>query len=98
MSGKMVDGWIPVYKCGTDYEADLVKDRLVDAGIPAVILTHRDHAFNLNVGDMSTVKVLVSPLHESAAMQILRSVPISGADLEAAALAADPVIDDDDPD
>lgn len=92
---KTVDGWISVFSTGTDYEASLVKDRLVDAGITAVIHSRRDHAYNLNVGAMSVIHVIVQPEHRDAAEQVLRSARISDAELEAAALAANPILGED---
>ncbi|MEQ9104055.1 MAG: DUF2007 domain-containing protein [Rhodothermales bacterium] len=92
---KTVDGWISVFATGTDYEASLVKDRLVDAGITAVIHSRRDHAYSLNVGAMSDIHVIVQPEHRAAAEELLRSSRISDADLEAAAMAADPILGED---
>ncbi|MFN3597166.1 MAG: putative signal transducing protein [Rubricoccaceae bacterium] len=83
------EGWIAVFTASTDYEADLVRDRLDEAGLPAVVLTHRDHAFNLNVGDLASARVMVPPQHETAARELLAQPPVSEADLEAAALSAD---------
>jgi hypothetical protein len=82
--------WVILYRSGTDYEADLVRDRLDDAGIPAVVLTQRDHAFNLTVGDMANVNVLVPPDRVAEAQQLLASAPLSDEELERAALAANP--------
>ncbi len=84
------DGWISVCNTGTDYEANLIRDRLDDSGIKAVILTHRDQAFSLNVGDMSTIRILVQPEHEKEARRILETAPLSDEELTAAALDADP--------
>ena len=39
MSDRSYEGWVVVFHSGTDYEADIVRDRLDDAGIPAVVLT-----------------------------------------------------------
>ncbi len=89
MTNKL-EGWVTVFTSGTDYEADLVRDRLDDAGLSAVILTQRDHAFNLTVGELASVCVLVPPEQEDEARSILSARPISDAELEAAALAADP--------
>ncbi len=83
------EDWIPIYRTGTDYEADLVRDRLDDSGIPAVVLTQRDHAFNLNVGDLADVHVLVPPERVDEAIQLLGN-QLSDEDLEEAALGADP--------
>ena len=92
MKEQSIDGWVVVFQSGTDYEANIVRDRLDDAGITAVVLTHRDHAFNLTIGDMAMVRVMVSPHEKEAAMAVLHSRPVSPEELEAAALAADPVV------
>ena len=91
-----IEGWLTVFKSGTDYEADLVKDRLVDSGLSAVILTHRDHAFHLTVGDLAVVRVLVAPDQYEDAMRILQTAPLTDEELEAAALAANPRLTDND--
>ena len=95
MNEKSIDGWITVFKTTTDYEGNIVKDRLVDSGLSAVVLTHRDHAFNLTVGDMATVRVLVPPSQKDDAFRILNAEPLSDEDLDAAALASDPSLGDD---
>jgi len=92
MSNPNVDGWVTVFTSGTDYEADLVKDRLVDSGLDAVVLTHRDHAFNLNVGKMSVVRVLVSPDQADAAYAVLDAPPVSDEELTNAALSSIPIL------
>ena len=89
MSVEKYEDWIVVFTTGTDYEADLVRDRLDDAGLKAVVLTQRDHAFNLNVGDLSSVHVLTPPEEASKAYSILRE-NVTDKELEDAALAARP--------
>jgi len=86
---KIYEGWVSIFECSTDFEADLVRDRLDEEDIPAVVLTQRDHAFNLNVGDLSAVHVMVQPDDEAAARELLAEAPITDAELEAAAMAAD---------
>ena len=88
------EGWVSAFSCSTDFEADLVRDRLDEAGVSAVVLTQRDHAFNLNVGDLSPVHVMVPPQHLEAARAVVESVAFTDAELEAAALAADPHAED----
>jgi hypothetical protein len=83
-------GWVSVFECGTDFEADLVRDRLDEQEIPAVVLTQRDHVFHLNVGDLSTVHVMVPPEHEEAARRVVTEVPATDAELDQAAMSADP--------
>lgn len=82
--------WVVVHDATTDFEADLVRDRLDDHGIPAVVLTQRDHAFNLNVGDLAPVRVMVRPEDLDRARALLAEAPLSDEELERAALSADP--------
>ena len=83
------EGWVSVFECSTDFEADLVRDRLDEEGLAAVVFTQRDHSFNLNVGDLAAVHVMVRPEEEGAARNVLLEPMISDADLEAAAMSAD---------
>jgi hypothetical protein len=83
------DDWVSVFRTGTDYEADLVRDRLDDSGIPAVVLTQRDHAFNLTVGDLASVHVMVPPDRADDAVALLEQ-SLDEDELEEAALGADP--------
>lgn len=81
--------WVSIFRTGTDYEADLVRDRLDDSGIPAVVLTQRDHAFNFTVGDLASVHVMVPPNRADEAVSLLEQ-RLDDDELEAAALGADP--------
>ena len=83
------EDWVSVFRTGTDYEADLVRDRLDDSGIPAVVLTQRDHAFNLTVGDLAAVHVMVPPAQADQAVSLLEE-QLSDKELEEAALGANP--------
>ncbi len=83
------EGWVSVFECSTDFEADLVRDRLDEAGVAAVVLTQRDHSFNLNVGDLSPVHVMVQPEQEREARDVISDVSFTDEELEEAAMAAD---------
>lgn len=83
------EDWVSIFRTSTDYEADLVRDRLDDGGIPAVVLTQRDHAFNLNVGDLASVHVMVPPERADDAVSLLKQ-QLTDDELEDAALGADP--------
>ena len=83
------EDWASVFRTSTDYEADLVRDRLDDSGIPAVVLTQRDQAFNLTVGDLASVHVMVPPEQADKAVSLLEE-QLTDEELEAAALGADP--------
>jgi hypothetical protein len=88
MDDRKYEDWIAVFRTGTDYEADLVRDRLDDAGVPAVVLTQRDHAFNLTVGDLAPVSVMVPPEHVDEAAALLDSIAPTDEELERAAMDA----------
>ena len=90
MTRDRYQGWVSVFRSGTDYEAEIVRDRLVDSGIPAVILAHRDHAFNLTQGDLAQVRVMVPPDRLAEALRLLTSEPLTDDELTRIALAADP--------
>ena len=83
------EGWISVFECSTDFEADLVRDRLDEEGFAAVVFTQRDHSFNLNVGDLAAVHVMVRPEEEAAARAVVAQPGFTDAELEEAALSAD---------
>ena len=83
------ENWIAVFTTSTDYEADMVRDRLDSAGIPAVVLTQRDHAFNLTVGDLAEVHVMVQPDYEEEAHRLLQD-QFSEEELDEAARFIDP--------
>jgi hypothetical protein len=87
---KLYEGWVSVFETWTDYEADIVRDRLDSSDIPAVVLTLRDHAFNLTTGGLATVLVMVPPDQVDAAQQLLNDVPFTDEELEQAASDADP--------
>ena len=90
---RIYEDWISVFETGTDYEADLVRDRLDDSGLTAVVLTQRDHAFNLNVGDLAAVHVMVPPEDVDDARDLLDSESFSDEELNEAAMNADPDAD-----
>lgn len=88
------EDWVSVFSTTTDYEADIVRDRLADAGIAAVVHTQRDHAFNLTVGELAQVHVMVRHDQAAEARDLVDAPALSDAELEAAALAADPLAPD----
>ncbi len=90
------EGWVSVFRSSTDYEADMVRDRLDSAGIPAAVFTQRDHAFSLTVGKLAQVYVLVPPEYQSQAEDILQELPLTDEELQSAIDTSDAPSDDDD--
>ena len=88
-AARTYEGWVSVFQCSTDFEADLVRDRLDEEGLAAVVFTQRDHSFNLNVGDLAAVHVMCRPEDEAAARAVVTQPAISDAELEEAAMSAD---------
>jgi hypothetical protein len=90
MSAKNFDGWVSVFESGIDYEAEMVRDRLQSSGIEAVIMAKKDRSFQLTVGAMSRIYVLVSPDQVEEAAEMLQENTFSSDELTDAALAFDP--------
>lgn len=94
MSTPSSEQWVTVYESGTDFDADIVRDRLGSADIPAVVLTQRDHAFNFTVGDMARVKVCVPPDRLADAEALLADLSFTDEELAQASADADPFAED----
>jgi len=82
--------WVSAFETGHEYEADLVRDRLDENGIPAVVFTQRDHSFNLTIGDVASVHVMVQMDRLEDALAVLAQEPESDEDLDRASQSADP--------
>ncbi len=78
-------GWRIVFSSGTDYESELVRNRLADADIPVVLLSQRDHAWNLCHGYLAKVRVLVPEAYREEAEALLSAPPVTVEELEALA-------------
>ena len=68
----LVEGWICVYSTNTEVDAALISNYLSSCEIENQILSKRDSAYNLNVGDMSNVYVYVPQELEDATMNALK--------------------------
>ncbi|MGM0589905.1 MAG: DUF2007 domain-containing protein [Bacteroidota bacterium] len=67
-----IENWSCIYECSTDYEAEMVKNYLADQQIPANILSKRDSAYSLNVGEMALVYVYVPSEFEERAREAIQ--------------------------
>lgn len=66
-----INGWVCVYETGTEYDAEMVKSYFADQDIHSQILSKRDSAYNMNVGQMSMVYVYVPGELEEKALKAL---------------------------
>lgn len=76
-----VENWVCVYESNQEYEAQLIKNYLSDKRIPSNILSKRDSAYNLNVGDMAIVYLYVPVEFEEKARQAIKEIQESGDDI-----------------
>lgn len=80
--------WEEVFLCSTDYEANLVRARLEDAGIVSVLLNQRDHAFNLTHGSIAKIRVMVPKSMKAEALALFAAEAITDEELAEAALSS----------
>lgn len=66
-----VENWVCVMQRGTEYEVEMAKNYLSNLKIPSNILSKRDSAYNLNVGDMALVYLYVPQEFEQKARRAL---------------------------
>jgi hypothetical protein len=66
-----IENWECVYETGTNYDAEMVKNYFADQGVDSQILSKRDSAYNMNVGQMSMVYVYVPKDQVKAAEKAL---------------------------
>lgn len=83
-----IENWVCVMESGTDYEIELAKNYLSNLKIPSNILSKRDTAYSLVVGDMALVYLYVPVEFEKKARKALEeldssdSLPEEGEELE----------------
>lgn len=66
------EDWEVVFTSSQDYEAEMVRSRLEEDGIPARVLSKADHALGINIGDLAVVQVLVHPDDAEDALAMIR--------------------------
>ncbi|HYW35076.1 MAG TPA: DUF2007 domain-containing protein [Balneolaceae bacterium] len=66
-----IEDWVCVMERGTEYEIEMAKTFLTDQEIPSNILSKRDSAYSLNVGDMAHVYLYVPAEYEEEARRAL---------------------------
>lgn len=69
-----IENWVCVLERGTEYEVELAKSYLSSLKIPSNILSKRDSAYSLNVGEMSMVYLYVPKEFEKKTRKALEDL------------------------
>jgi hypothetical protein len=69
----VIEGWAQIYSTTSEMEAQLVRDNLRAEGIAAQVFSQRDMMFNLELGELSIVRLLVPVWEYEGALGIIRS-------------------------
>lgn len=66
-----IENWVCVLEASTDLEVEMAKNYLSNLKIPSNILSKRDSAYSLNIGEMAMVYLYVPVDFEKKARQAL---------------------------
>ncbi|SMO56662.1 DUF2007 domain-containing protein [Gracilimonas mengyeensis] len=66
-----IDNWVCVLEANTDLEVEMAQNYLSNLKIPSNILSKRDSAYSLNVGEMALVYLYVPVEFEKKARKAL---------------------------
>ena len=71
-----IENWACVMERGTEYEVEIAKNYLAELDIPSNILSKRDSAISVNVGEMALVYLYVPQEYEEQALEALEEMEI----------------------
>ncbi|WP_372638184.1 hypothetical protein [Fodinibius sp.] len=71
-----IEDWVCVFERGTEYEVESAKNYLSSMEIPSQILSKRDSAFSLNVGETALVYLYVPKDYERQAREALEELEL----------------------
>lgn len=77
-----IENWVCVLEGSTDYEVDLAKNYLSNLKIPSNILSKRDSAYSLVIGEMALIYLYVPLEFEKKAREALEELEASNLDLD----------------
>jgi hypothetical protein len=69
-----IENWACVMERGTEYEVEIAKNYLAELDIPSNILSKRDSAISVNVGEMALVYLYVPQEYEEEAREALEEL------------------------
>lgn len=67
-----IENWVCVKEGSVEYEVEMAKNYLSNLQIPSNILSKRDSAYSLNVGEMSLIYLYVPNEYEEEAREALQ--------------------------
>ena len=71
-----IENWTCIMERGTEYEVEIAKNYLSDMDIPANILSKRDSAISVNVGEMAHVYLYVPNEYAEEARNALEELEL----------------------
>lgn len=77
-----IENWVCVLEGSTEYEIDLAKNYLSNLKIPSNVLSKRDTAYSLIVGEMALIYLYVPLEFEKKARKALAEFEATGTDLD----------------
>ncbi len=77
-----IENWVCVMERGTEYEVEIAKNYLADLDIPSNILSKRDSAISVNVGEMALVYLYVPNEYEEEAREALEEMDLKEGDVD----------------
>lgn len=77
-----IDNWVCVLESGTEYEVEMARNYLSNLKIPSNILSKRDTAYSLWIGDMALIYLYVPTEFESKARKALEELEIPDPDVD----------------
>lgn len=69
-----IDNWVCVMEASTDLEVEMAKNYLSNLKIPSNILSKRDSAYSLTVGEMALVYLYVPVEYKEKAIKALNDL------------------------
>lgn len=67
-----IDNWVCIKEGNIEYEMEMAKNYLSNLKIPSNILSKRDSAYSLNVGEMALIYLYVPTEYEQEARKALQ--------------------------
>lgn len=77
-----IDNWVCVLEASTDLEVEMAKNYLSNLKIPSNILSKRDSAYSLNIGEMAMVYLYVPKEYENKARKALANLEEENPDFD----------------